>query len=55
MEEGRYLITYDNDGYSCYAWIDSEEELHDFADTLKNNDYKIIEVLEILSSKEIKL
>jgi len=55
MEERRYLITYENNGYSCYAWIDSEEELHDFANTLKNNDYIIIEVLEILSSKEIEL
>lgn len=64
--DNNFLITYDcwatestGSGFidSRYAWFESEEELYEFVDEMKNKDshFKVNEAIEIRDCKQIEI
>lgn len=49
------LLSQDNEGNVSYSWLETEEELQEVASELKGYGDKIIDAIEIGSSRDINI
>lgn len=55
MQNRNYLLTYDIDGKSTYAWLETEEELKELIGELYAGNHQVVinDKLEICQAREI--